>query len=244
MAQGSLKHKQDVGVEHFLQHEMFGLGYFTAFLVFFLLFKKSQACYCGNLYEICMKESSWKRLAWQVQLAALILGAAHCVCAKASQWGIFHRDFLWKEVSLRRYGTQHIFFAIAVIAVRPWLSLWQDLFPFRHLRETLFRFLVPLARRCLSNKSGRQSGSTMPTCKTSGCDSCTFLRFWFFLLVAAAVHCMLYLYIGESSGRQESRAGRARERSSDGEIGLVLRVALNGGLCGSLCFGPFYDPTS
>ena len=84
----------------------------------------------------------------------------------------------------------------------------------------------------------------MPTCKTSGCDSCTFLRFWFFLLVAAAVHCMLYLYIGESSGRQESRAGRARERSSDGEIGLVLRVALNGGLCGSLCFGPFYDPTS
>lgn len=81
MAQGSLKHKQDVGVERFLQHEMFGLGYFTAFLVF-LLFKKTQACDCGNL-GICMKESSWKRLAWQVQLAALILGAAHFVqCAK------------------------------------------------------------------------------------------------------------------------------------------------------------------
>ena len=67
--------------------------------------------------------------------------------------------------------------------------------------------------------------------------------------MAAAVHCMLYLYnflvhIGESSGRQESRAGRARERSSDGEIGCILRVALKGGgLCGSLCFGPFYDPT-
>lgn len=51
---------------------------------------------------------------------------------------------------------------------------------------------------------------------------------------------MLYLYnflvhIGESSGRQESRAGRARERSSDGEIGCILRVALKGGGFADLC---------
>ena len=61
MAQGSLKHKQDVGVERLLQHEMFGLGYFPAFLVFFLLFKKTQAYDCGNLrnlYEGVQLETS------------------------------------------------------------------------------------------------------------------------------------------------------------------------------------------
>ena len=82
-----------------------------------------------------------------------------------------------KELSLRflEMWETTIFFAIAVIAVRPWLSLWQDLFRFRHLRETQFRFLVPWAS-CLSSKSGRQSGSTMPTCKTSGCGSCCSLH--------------------------------------------------------------------
>lgn len=122
MAQGSLKHKQDVGVERLLQHEMFGLGYFTAFLAFFCS-RRPKLMIVGTC-EICMKESSWKRLAWQVQLAALILGAAHCVqCAKVPwplNYAFFIEIFYGKnERTLLEMWETTIFFAIAVIAVRP-----------------------------------------------------------------------------------------------------------------------------
>ena len=189
--------------------------------------------------EICMKESSWKRLAWQVQLAALILGAAHCVqCAKVPwplNYAFFIEIFYGKnERTLLEMWETTIFFAIAVIAVRPWLSLWQDLFRFRHLRETQFRFLVPLAS-CLSSKSGRQSGSTMPTCKTSGCGSC----------------CSLHVVPVQfpSAHRWEQReTGKSCWQSERAELRWWNRLhtssgSQGGGLCGSLCFGPFYDPT-